>query len=83
MIVSRISLVVNLMVVDMTDYGVILRMERLTRNHASRDCYKKEVVFTPPSNTRFKFKGKSLRIKPELISMMKVKKLIRMKLGLY
>ncbi|KAA0052288.1 hypothetical protein E5676_scaffold113G001050 [Cucumis melo var. makuwa] len=41
----------------MEDFNVILGMDWLSANHASIDCFRKEVVFNPPSGTSFKFKG--------------------------
>ena len=75
-IVSTISLELNLMVFDLTDYDIILCMDWLAKNHASIDCYKKEVVFTSPSKTRFKFKGMCVGTMLKLVSMMKVRKLV-------
>ncbi|KAA0067364.1 gag protease polyprotein [Cucumis melo var. makuwa] len=48
---------VTLLVLDMQDFDVILGMDWLSTNHASIDCFRKEVVFDPPSGTSFKFKG--------------------------
>ena len=76
-VISGVSLGVDLMVVDMTVYDVILGMDWLAEHHASIDCHKKEVTFTPPSRTRFRFKGTSLGTMPKVISMMKAKKLVR------
>ncbi|KAA0050376.1 ty3-gypsy retrotransposon protein [Cucumis melo var. makuwa] len=48
---------VTLLVLDMQDFDVILGIDWLSANHASIDCFHKEVVFNPPSGTSFKFKG--------------------------
>ncbi|KAA0066508.1 ty3-gypsy retrotransposon protein [Cucumis melo var. makuwa] len=48
---------VTLLVLDMQDFDVILSMDWLSANHASIDCFGKEVVFNPPSRPSFKFKG--------------------------
>ena len=61
----------------MTVHDVILEMDWLAKNYASIDCYKKEVVFTPPSKTKFKFKGTNLSTMPKVISMMKEKKFVQ------
>ena len=76
-VVSGVSLGINLMVVDMTVYDVILVMDWLAKNHASIDCHKKEVIFTSPFRTRLRFKGTSLGPMPKVISMMKAKKLVQ------
>jgi len=70
-LVSGVKIEVDLIVLDMYVYDIILGMDWLAKNHASIDCHKKEVVFTPPSKTRFKFKGTSLGTVLEVISMMK------------
>ena len=76
-VVSGVSLDVDLMVVDMTVYDVILGMDWLAENHASIDGHKKEVIFTPPFKPRLKFKGISVGTMPKVISMMKAKKLVQ------
>ncbi|TYK19421.1 ty3-gypsy retrotransposon protein [Cucumis melo var. makuwa] len=48
---------VTLLVLDMQDFDVILGMDWLSANHASIDCFGKEVVFNPPSGPSFKFRG--------------------------
>ncbi|TYK03544.1 retrotransposon protein, putative, Ty3-gypsy subclass [Cucumis melo var. makuwa] len=48
---------VTLLVLDMQDFDVILGMDWLSANHASVDCFCKEVIFNPPSGPSFKFKG--------------------------
>ncbi|TYK21776.1 putative polyprotein, identical [Cucumis melo var. makuwa] len=53
---------VTLLVLDMRDFNVILGMDWLSANHASIDCFCKEVVFNPPSATNFKFKGAELEV---------------------
>ncbi|KAL0554375.1 hypothetical protein IC582_008294 [Cucumis melo] len=67
---------VNLLVLDMQDFDVILGMDWLSANHASIDCFRKEVVFNPPSGTSFKFKGAGIVCMPKVISAMKASKLL-------
>ncbi|XP_022932239.1 uncharacterized protein LOC111438602 [Cucurbita moschata] len=55
--VSNHTMDVTLIVLDMANFDVILRMEWLAQNHASIDCFNKEVVFRPPGQPSFKFKG--------------------------
>ncbi|KAA0056476.1 ty3-gypsy retrotransposon protein [Cucumis melo var. makuwa] len=55
--VANHMLDVTLLVLDMQDFNVILGMDWLSANHASIDCFRKEVIFNPPSRTSFKFKG--------------------------
>ncbi|KAL0534116.1 hypothetical protein IC582_028397 [Cucumis melo] len=55
---------VTLLVLDMQDFDVILGMDWLSANHASIDCFSKEVVFNPPSGPSFKFRGRALYVCP-------------------
>ncbi|TYK18857.1 ty3-gypsy retrotransposon protein [Cucumis melo var. makuwa] len=48
---------VTLLVLDMQDFDVILGKDWLSANHASIDCFGKEVIFNPPFGPSFKFKG--------------------------
>ncbi|KAL0551877.1 hypothetical protein IC582_010967 [Cucumis melo] len=48
----------------------------LSANHASIECFRKEVVYNPPSGTSFKFKGAGIVCVPKVISAMKVSKLL-------
>ena len=48
---------VTLLILDMRDFNEILGRNLLATNHASIDCSRKEVVFNPPVETNFKYKG--------------------------
>ncbi|KAL0536372.1 hypothetical protein IC582_025319 [Cucumis melo] len=67
---------VTLLVLDMQDFDVILGMDWLSANHANIDCYGKEVVFNPPSEASFKFRGAGMVCIPKVISAMKASKLL-------
>ncbi|KAA0056645.1 ty3-gypsy retrotransposon protein [Cucumis melo var. makuwa] len=67
---------VTLLVLDMRDFDVILGMDWLSANHASIDCFGKEVVFNPPSDPSFKFRGAGIVCIPKVISAMKASKLL-------
>ncbi|KAL0554316.1 hypothetical protein IC582_008235 [Cucumis melo] len=67
---------VTLLVLDMQDFDVILGMDWLSANHASIDCFGKEVVFNPPSGPSFKFRGANIVCIPKVISAMKASKLL-------
>ncbi|KAL0561751.1 hypothetical protein IC582_002192 [Cucumis melo] len=67
---------VTLLVLDMQDFDVILGMDWLSANHASIDCFGKEVVFNPPSKASFKFRGIGIVCIPKVISAMKASKLL-------
>ncbi|KAA0035496.1 ty3-gypsy retrotransposon protein [Cucumis melo var. makuwa] len=74
--VANHMLDVTLLVLDMQDFDVILGMDWLSANHASIDCFHKEVVFNPSSGTSFKFKGAGIVCIPKVISAMKASKLL-------
>ncbi|TYK09586.1 pol protein [Cucumis melo var. makuwa] len=58
------------------DFDVILSMDWLSANYASIDCFRKGVVFNPPSRASFKFKGAGFTCLPKVISAMKASKLL-------
>ncbi|KAL0546386.1 hypothetical protein IC582_016294 [Cucumis melo] len=60
----------------MQDFDVILGIDWLSANHASIDCFRKEVVFNPPSGTSFKSKGAGIICIPKVILAMKASKLL-------
>ena len=60
----------------MRDFDVILGMDWLAANHASIDCSRKEVVFSPPTESSFKFKGVGTVVLPKVISAMEASKLL-------
>ncbi|TYJ97514.1 ty3-gypsy retrotransposon protein [Cucumis melo var. makuwa] len=51
-------------------------MDWLSANHASLDCFGKEVVFNTPSGPSFKFRGTGVICVPKVISAMKASKLL-------
>ena len=56
--IANRELEVTLIILAMRDFDVILGMDWLAANHASIDCARKEVIFTPPTRASFKFKGR-------------------------
>ncbi|KAA0060263.1 ty3-gypsy retrotransposon protein [Cucumis melo var. makuwa] len=71
---------VTLLVLDMLDFDVILGMDWLAANHATIDCFCKEVAFNPPSLASFKFKREGSRSLPKVISAMRASKLLSQEL---
>ncbi|KAA0053209.1 ty3-gypsy retrotransposon protein [Cucumis melo var. makuwa] len=67
---------VTLLVLDMQDFDVILGMDWMSANHASIDCFGKEVIFNSPSEPSFKFRGARIVCIPKVISAMKASKLL-------
>ena len=55
------ELYVDLVVLDMSDYEVILGMDWLSKYHATIDCKKKIVMFRPPGQEEFLFIGNTNR----------------------
>ncbi|KAL0536694.1 hypothetical protein IC582_025654 [Cucumis melo] len=51
-------------------------MDWLPANYASIDCFRKGVIFNPPSGASFKFKGAGFACLPKVISAMKASKLL-------
>ncbi|KAL0549384.1 hypothetical protein IC582_013866 [Cucumis melo] len=74
--IANYVLDVTLLVLDMHDFDVILGMDWLLANHASIDCFGKEVVFNPSSGPSFKFRGADIVCIPKVISAMKASKLL-------
>ena len=72
--VSNHTMNVMLIVLDMTNFDVILGMKWLAKNHASIDCFNKEVVFRPPGQPSFKFKGTRVEMVPKIISTLKARR---------
>ena len=76
-VIAERTIHIDLKVVDMTNFDVILEMDWLAENFVSIDCHKKEVVFTPPNELTFKFKGTLTGTTPNIISMMKARRLVQ------
>ena len=51
-------------------------MDWLAANHASIDCFHKEVVFNHLAETSFMYKGVGTMVLPKVISVMKSNKLL-------
>ncbi|XP_023520279.1 uncharacterized protein LOC111783587 [Cucurbita pepo subsp. pepo] len=74
--VSNHMMDVTLIVLDMANFDVILGMEWLAKNHASIDCFNKEVVFRPPGQPSFKFKGTRAGTVSRIVSALKARKML-------
>ena len=70
------ELYVDLVVLDMSDYEVILGMDWLSKYHATIDCKKKIVMFRPPGQEEFLFIGNTNRLRTPIISAMKARRLL-------
>ena len=74
--VSNNTMDVTLIVSDIANFDVILGMEWLAKNHASIDCFNEEVVFRPPHQSSFKFKGIRVEMVPKIVSALRAKKML-------
>ncbi|XP_075670170.1 uncharacterized protein LOC142639930 [Castanea sativa] len=71
------EMLADLILMDMYDYDVILRMDWLATYHASVDCFRKEVVFQPIGEPEFQFKGSRIHALPRVISALRAQRLLR------
>ena len=67
---------VMLIILDTSDFDVILSMDWLAGNHAIIDCRAREVIFRPPNGQSFKFKEVDSQNTPMIISTLKARKLV-------
>ncbi|KAA0039551.1 putative Retrotransposon protein [Cucumis melo var. makuwa] len=72
-----ISLLVDLLPLELQRLDVILGMDFLFAHYASMDCHRKEVVFRKPSFAEVIFKGTRKVVSRSLISVLKAEKLLR------
>ena len=74
--VSNHMMDVMLIVLDMANFDVILGMEWLAQNHASINCFNKEVVFRSPGQASFKFMGTREGTLSRIVSALKARKML-------
>ena len=75
-VIARRPLKVVLIVLNMSDFDVILSMDWLAENHAIIDCRAREVIFRPLDEQSFKSRGVDSRSTPRIISTLKARKII-------
>ncbi|KAA0059550.1 reverse transcriptase [Cucumis melo var. makuwa] len=76
-LVEGISLLVDLLPLELQRLNVILGMDFLFAHYASMDCHRKEVVFRKPSFAEMVFRGVRKAVSRSLISVLKAEKLLR------
>ncbi|TYK00849.1 DNA/RNA polymerases superfamily protein [Cucumis melo var. makuwa] len=76
-LVEGISLLVDLLPLELQRLDVILGMDFLFAHYASMDCHRKEVVFRKPDFAEVVFRGMRKAVSRSLISVLKVEKLLR------
>ncbi|KAL5556076.1 hypothetical protein UlMin_038312 [Ulmus minor] len=75
-VISERELCADLVMLDMTDYDVILGMDFLSKYGAMIDCKAKTVGFNPPGEEKFTFCGDKRRSQKMFISAMRARKWI-------
>ncbi|KAA0067812.1 reverse transcriptase [Cucumis melo var. makuwa] len=76
-LVEGISLLVDLLPLELQRLDVILGMDFLFADYASMDCHRKEVVFRKPGFVEVVFRGMRKVVSRSLISVLKAEKLLR------
>ncbi|KAA0060066.1 DNA/RNA polymerases superfamily protein [Cucumis melo var. makuwa] len=76
-LVEGISLLVDLLPLELQRLDVILGMDFLFAHYASMDCHRKEVVFRKPGFAEVVFRGLRKGVSRSLISVLKAEKLLR------
>ncbi|TYK09349.1 RVP_2 domain-containing protein [Cucumis melo var. makuwa] len=76
-LVEGISLLVDLLPLELQRLDVILGMDFLFAHYASMDCHRKEVVFRKPGFAEVVFRGMRKVVSRSLISVLKAEKLLR------
>ncbi|KAL0561497.1 hypothetical protein IC582_001926 [Cucumis melo] len=76
-VVEGLSMLVDLLPLELQALDVILGMDFLFTHYASMNCHRKEVTFRKPDSTEVVFRGERKIIPTSLISALKVKKLLR------
>ena len=67
----------DLILLDIHDFDVILGMDWLSRHHATMDCYRKEVRFCRPGQTKVVFYGLRKTLPNSIMTAMKANKMLR------
>ena len=73
---SNHTMDVMLIVLDMTNFDVILGMKWLAKNHPCIDFFNKVVVIRPPSQPSFKFKRTRVEMVLKIVSVLKARKML-------
>ena len=68
---------VNLVLLDLQDLDVILRMDWLTSYHVFVDCFRKRVTFSIPGQPKFNFEGNHVDKQLYVISALRANSLLK------
>ena len=66
----------DLVILDIHDFDVILRIDWLCKYHANIDCHKKIILFQPPSEPSFNYIGIQPNLKISIILIMKARRML-------
>lgn len=69
--------IADLMLLEMTVFGVILGMDWLASCHATLDCHDKAIKFNMPREPSFVFQGEQSKVPRNLISLMNARRLLQ------
>lgn len=75
--VEEIDTVVDLMLLDMTNFDVILGMDWLASRQATLDYHSKAIKFCIPGEHAFMFQGDRSEVPYNMISIMSVRRMLR------
>lgn len=77
MTVGQAETVADLMLLDMTDFDIILGMDWLASFHATLNCHDRTIEFSMPREASFVFQGERSEVPGNLISLMNARRLLR------
>ena len=77
MMIGYREMPVDLVLLNLQDFDVILRMDWLASYHASIDCFRKMVIFSIPGQPEFNFEGKHMDRPLHMISSLRASSLLR------
>lgn len=75
-VLGELETIPNLMLLDMTDFDVILGMDWLESYHVTLDCHKKSVKFIMSGEPAFVFQGNKKEVSCNLISLMSARQML-------
>ena len=77
MMIGYREMPVDLVLLNLQDFDVILRMDWSASYHASVDCFRKNVIFSIPGQLEFNFERKHIDIPLCMISALRASSLLR------
>ena len=74
--INGVTLLADLIAIEMKDFDVILGMDFLGKNNVIIDCYHRRVIFRPNGGNEFAFKGRPLLQPKRIISAMQAQRML-------